>query len=102
MSVIATESLIKQPSEKRQYSMDFAALLDTGESLESLQSISHIIINCNRGDTLTISNTSIYEGNKIFFWVEGGQKNDSYRISIVVKTTHDQILEGDGILSIRD
>lgn len=98
-SVTAPEVLVKQPSEVRQYTMDFANLLATGESISS-----PVITDTLRGggvSDLTVYNESV-SGSNVVFWVSGGTDNNTYRIEIVVTTSNSQTLEGDGLLSVRD
>lgn len=98
-SVTAPENLVKQPSEVRQYTMDFANLLATGETI-TVDSVSHELRGGGISD-LTVYNEAV-SGSTVVFWVSGGTDNQTYRIEIIVTTSLGQTLEGDGLLSVRD
>lgn len=100
--VTASETLYKQPSEKRKFSMDFSNLMVTGETIAASPApvITSEFINGNLTN-LTITLLAI-SGQTMTFWVAGGTNNRRYRLEIVITTSTGQILSGDGILSIKD
>ena len=98
--VTAPETLCKQPAEKRRFQMDFSNLLASGETISSLTSISHAKIGGGTSD-LTISGSTLDGSGKVSFWIEAGTAG-RYRIEALVVTSSSAILEGDGILSVKD
>jgi len=98
--VTAPENLVKQPSEIRQFTMEFANLLSSGETISTISSISDEIRGGGVSD-LTVYNEAV-SGTTVVFWVSGGTDGQTYRIEIVITTSNSQTLEGDGLLSVRD
>lgn len=107
MSVTANEELCKQPIEKRKYTMEFGNLLNLSNSeiISSIGSISSEIIDGSTTD-LVVTDQSIIDGlgtdSKVSFWIEEGTDGNSYRIEVTVTTSDGAILQGDGILKVRD
>ncbi len=99
-SVTAPEILVKQPSEVRQYTMDFTALLSGAEVISSISSIGSTLRGGGSSD-LTVYN-EVKTDDSVVFWVSGGTNNSTYRIEIIVITDASQTIEGDGLLSVRD
>lgn len=99
-SPTAPQILIKQPNEKRQFSMDFTNLLNTGETISSIRDIDSQTIGGAVSD-LTISSSGI-NGSTVTFWIENGSDKTRYRIEVQVNTSSSGILEGDGILKVSD
>jgi hypothetical protein len=102
MAVTANQRLCKQPSEKRQFTMDFTNILETGESISHISSIASE----KEGGYLTdlsITTTGIASGSKkVTMFIESGTIGNTYRVEALVATDASQILEGDGILFITD
>ena len=98
--VTAPEIPVKQPSEVRQFTMDFANLLSGVEVISSITSVSDE----KRGGD--VSDLTVYNEVKtdtmVTFWVSGGTDGVTYHIEVVVVTSASQTLEGDGLLSVRD
>lgn len=84
----------KQPSEKLLLGMDFSATLSSTDVL-STPTITVDIAGLTI-DTITIV------GQKVNFFVSGGVDGQNYRINVVVNVSTGEILEGDGILKVRD
>jgi hypothetical protein len=99
-AVTAPENVVKQPSEVRQYTMDFANTLATGETISTITSVSIELRGGGLSD-VTVYNEAV-SGDTIVFWVSGGTDGQTHRIEIVVVTNVGQTIEGDGLLSIRD
>jgi hypothetical protein len=95
---VATESLIKQPAESRVFSMNFAAMLAAGETLSGVTSVSYT------GDdtALVISGPAAYSGAVAQQRILGGTDGQQYKVTFVVTTTQGNILEGEGILQVRN
>ena len=102
MSVTANQRLCKQPAEKRQFTMDFTNILGTEELITQITTVSSE----KEGGYLTdlsITSTGIATGSKkVTMFIESGTLGNTYRIETLVTTDASQILEGDGILFIRD
>ena len=100
MSCSATpDTLTKQPYEYRQYSMDFSALMTTGETIDSY-SITSELIGGGTSD-LTIDNAAS-SGQTVTFWIDGGTERGRYKIECRAVTSIGQKLEADGILRVVD
>jgi hypothetical protein len=99
-AVTAPEMLVKQPSENRQYTMDFSNLMSATEAISSITSITAELRGGGVSD-LTISAGAI-SGQTITFWIEDGTDGETHRIEIIIVTDAGQTLEGDGLISVRD
>lgn len=90
---IVLEVLDKDVDEFRTYGMDFAALLNTGETLSSVTSVT---CTCNN---VSVS-TGTISGAKVFFSIGGGTINQRCTIKVTVVTSLSNILVGSGKLRI--
>jgi hypothetical protein len=100
MSCSATpDTLTKQPYEYRQYSMDFSALMTTGETISTYTVTSELI---GGGTTDLVIDTIASSGQIITFWIDGGTQRNRYKIECRVVTSIGQKLEADGILRVID
>lgn len=88
-----TTRLIKQPSESILYTTSFANLLNPGETISSVVSVTA------SPTGLTISNEG-NSGTKVTFRAAGGTAGVVYRIAILVTTSAGNTREGDGLLEI--
>lgn len=99
----ADETAEKQPSERRQFTMDFAAKMSTLETIVA-SSPAPVITSekiCGSATDLTIETPTI-SGQTLIMWISGGATGERYRIEAVITTSTGAILEGDGIMSIGD
>jgi len=102
VSVVASNVLVKQPSEKRHFSMDFAELMTDGETIETSSPAPDVSYECNTGATdLTITEVTV-SGQTVLFWIEGGTHGGRYRVEVTLTTSGGQILSGDGVLMVTD
>ncbi len=103
MGVTAPQQLVKQPTETRTFSIDFSALLASGESIKSSGPAPVVTSQFAGGATtdLTIGTPAVV-GNTVEFTIAGGTDCERYRIECLITTSSGQILEGDGILKVRD
>jgi len=101
-SVTAPEILCKQPSEDRQFTMDFSNLLSGTEVINTIGSVSHELRGGGASDLTVYNEVKNSDSTAVLFWVSGGTNNSTYRIEIVVTTSAGQTIEGDGLLSVRD
>jgi hypothetical protein len=95
---IAPQNLVKQASEKRQYTMNFANLMSTNETISNIDSVTSELRGGGATD-LIITNEAI-SGQTVTMWIEGGTKAHTYRVEVIITTNGSQILEGDGLLKI--
>lgn len=93
---MAVPSLIKQPAESRLYSMDFSPLLQPGETIASVVSVTAAPVG------LTLNGSASYAGQKAFQRIEGGTAGESYKVTFVVTTSDSNTLESEGILQVRE
>lgn len=94
---ISSNNLIKQASEIRTYSMDFANLMASDETISTKSVTSEL-----RGGgitDLTITSETI-SGQIITMVIAGGTKANTYRIEVIITTSGGSTLEGDGLLKI--
>ncbi len=103
MGVTAPQHLIKQPSETRTFSIDFGALLSAGETINGAGPAPVVTSQIRGGGTtdLTIGSPAVV-GTTVEFTVAGGTDCKVYRIECLITTSSGQILEGDGMLRIKD
>lgn len=102
-AVTSSTKLLKQPAEVRFYTMDFTQLLSTDEIITSINSINHEVNGTGEVSDLTLGSVNIIEaGKKISVLIGGGTNMKTYRIEIAIGTSSGQILEGDGLLVIKD
>jgi len=100
-STCAPQFLIKAPSERRYYSMDFSNLLNTSESITSIVSITSEKRGGGVTDLLIDDSGISSDGKSIEMYIAGGVDFSVYRIEVRVGTPS-QLLEGDGLLKITD
>jgi len=88
--------LYKQPNESRMFAINFSANLESGETINAINSVTVT------GAGLTVGSQSITsDGKKVQFRVSDGTAGESYQITVVATTTQSNILEGDGILVVK-
>jgi len=99
-SVTASEVLVKQPGEKRRYSMSFASLMASTETIEASSPAPVASVTSNTGATnLTVTGVAI-SGQAILLWIADGTHGVKYRVQITITTSTGAILVGDGILKV--
>lgn len=102
VSVVASNVLVKQPTEKRNYSMDFSELMVDAETIEASSPAPTVAYVANTGvEDLTITDIDI-DGQTVTFWIEGGTHGVRYRMEVTLTTSAGQILAGDGVLMVID
>jgi len=98
------EVLIKQPSESREYDLDFSNLLGEEELIKTVVSVTSQIM----GKVSGSSNVNIVgygvtsDRKKVRMRIEGGTDKEDYKITAQVDTYHNNRLEGEGILRVKD
>ena len=101
MGVTAPQYLEKQPSETRTYAMSFVSLMDTSETISTIE----IVGSGTRSEAtsdLTITSIAASGDQAVKMTIAGGTHAQTYRIETKVTTDNSQILEGDGILQVKD
>ena len=99
--VIATQILVKQPSEVRSYSMDFSNLMITDETITSIVSVTSARRG-GSGDTDLVITDEAISGQTITMTIAGGLDRQAYIIEVIINTSSGQTLEGDGVLQVKD
>lgn len=102
--VSSTSTLYKKAEETRTYSMDFSNLMATGETIEEAAPVPVVSQERMGGSVstdLTIGAPSV-DGQEVIFAIAGGDNGKIYRLDVLITTSTGQILEGDGILHVRD
>jgi len=89
-------SVIKQPAESRLFTMEFAALLATGETLAGVTSVTD-----DPTGTLTLTGET-YSGSQASVRIAGGTDGVTYKITFVVTTSAGNTLEAEGLLKVED
>jgi hypothetical protein len=104
MKTVVTR-LNKQPSESRIYGIDFSNYDEIAKQAESLISVASVTANPG---TLTIEDIDLIDEDEdgivetVAFRVLGGVKDVQYKVTAIVNTNGDNVLEGQGILSLED
>ena len=91
-------SLIKQPSESRLYSLDFAALLEEDEVLTAANSVA---IDKTTASPL-VAGTPAVSGVIAQVRLTGGLAGTIYKVTIVVTTSDGNTLEGEAYVNVED
>lgn len=92
---MAVETLYKQPTESRVYTMDFSPNMVTGETISSVTSFTV-------SPSGLTSNTATPNGQEVNFRLSGGTANTQYKITCVVATSLGNTLEMEGYLLVED
>jgi hypothetical protein len=93
---MSVPTLIKQPSESRLYTMEFAANLSVGETITSINSA------VAEPAGLTLSGAAVPSGTQVHQRILGGTAGVVYKVTIVVTTSNNNILEGEGYLRVME
>ncbi len=99
---MSTPSCVKQPGESRLYSFDFSALLATGETLSSVNSVTYVGDGDPADTALTLSGSSAIVGKTVTQRILAGTSGVRYKVTTRVTTSLGNILEGEGILQVKD
>lgn len=96
--------LVKQPSESREYDLDFTALLVPGETIAGITSVGSTIMGKVVGSAdVSIGSSSITSDSlKVRVRISGGTNGEDYKITAVVTTNQGNTVEGEGILRVID
>jgi len=99
--VMAPNSLTKQPSEVRSYTMDFSNLMITGETITSIVSVTSSRIGGDGASELIITD-KVIDGQTITMTIASGLNRQKYITEVIIMTSAGQTLEGDGMLQVKD
>lgn len=95
------EVLVKQPEESRLYSMDFTNLLVDGQ-LELIRNVGldnqHVI----EGSEDVVIEEETIVGSAVWMRISGGVAGENYKVTVRIQDSRDNILEGEGILYVRE
>lgn len=89
-------TLVKQPTESRLYTFEFAANLVEGETIASVDSVTVA------PSGLTLNGPASFAGTKAFQRIEGGLDGTVYKVTIRITTSAGNVLEGEGNLRVQD
>jgi hypothetical protein len=96
------EELYKQPSESRLYHFVFTNLLVDSETISSVNSVGQINYgNVSGSSDLTIAGET-YSTNTVQARLSAGTEDESYKLTAVITTSDNNILELDGILHVKE
>ncbi len=91
-------TVIHQPTESRLVSMEFAALLASGETLSAVSSVT---ADKTTIPALTIGTPAV-SGTKATFRISGGDAGTLYKVTALVTTSAGNTLEGEGNIQCED
>lgn len=98
-----SQTLQKKPNEEIYFSMSFARQLDGAETIISVPSYYANIVSTKSGSPLPITvaapeiNTP---ATRVTFKVSGGTLNSVYEVTMLVRTSDDNLIQGDGLIEI--
>jgi len=92
------DTLIKQPGESILYDMEMKWLgrLSSGDTIASVSSVTAA------PNDLTISNVSHNSASMVQFRASGGVDGTAYKVTVTVKTTGGDTLQGEGQIKVMD
>lgn len=90
-----TQTLVKQPSENRLFSMEFAPLMAEGSTLISVTSAA------STPAGLTVGANAV-SGTKATVRLSAGTAGVLYKVTMVVVDSDGNTLEGEGLLQVKD
>ena len=97
---LAIQNLVKQEYDTAQYSMTFANVLDTAETIATIVSVLSELRGGGTSD-LVITNEAISTDGKIVTMdISGGTRSQTYRVEVRVTLSSGYVREGDGLLRI--
>lgn len=101
--VSAPQTLFKKSTETRLYIMDFSNLMVSGETIESSSPAPAVTSERMGGGTSTLSITSVgISGQAVTMTIASGTNGARYQVNTLISTSSGQILDGDGVLVVRD
>jgi hypothetical protein len=96
------EELYKQPSESRLYHFVFTNLLTADETISSINSVVQVNYgNVSGSSDLTIAGET-NSTNTVQARLSGGTEDESYKLTALITTSDNNILELDGILHVTE
>lgn len=85
----------QQPGERRSYSINYSNYLD-GDRVEQAEAVA-------QPDGLVVEAVGVYDdGQRVRFWVRGGQDGGSYKATITVKTVGGEVLQDELTVKIKE
>lgn len=90
------QTLEKQPSESRLYTMEFAPNMSLGETVNAVTSVTAT------PPGLTLSGSPTFTGTRATQRILGGTNSTLYKITFIVTTSLGNTLEGEGNLRVAD
>lgn len=100
--ITGLEALEKQPSESRIYTFDFSSLL-AQNIVKTVLSVTQINQNLISGSSdLTLGSPTTNLDKLVQIRILGGTDDEDYKITALIEDTGSNILEGEGLLRVRD
>jgi len=97
---VSAPSVVKQPSESRLYEMDFSLLLGEAETIVTVDSVT--VDPAPESGGLSLDGPATAVGAVVRQRISGGTAGVRYKVTIVVTTSAANVLEGEGIMHVRD
>ena len=87
----------KQPYEEKDYSFDFSAELETGETITLVScTATNLVTGVDSSEALiSDSPAPLVNGELVVFWLQDGADGERHNLNIRVQTSKGQKLEGD-------
>lgn len=89
-------TLIKQPTESRLYTMEFASNMEESETITAVSSVTAT------PSGLTLSGGAGFNGTRATQRISGGVAGTRYKVTFVVTTSNGNTLEGEGYLRVTE
>lgn len=92
----AVQTLEKQTTESRLYSMEFAPNMAEAETINGVTSVVALPAG------LTLVGSATFNGTKAFQRISGGTNGVLYKLTFIVTTSGGNTLEGEGNLRVKN
>lgn len=96
------EERYKQPAESRLYHWVFSRLLESSETIASVTSVEQVNLGRVSGSTDLTIGTDTFSTDTVQARLSAGTEDESYKVTALVVTDNNNILELDGILHVRE
>jgi hypothetical protein len=99
-------TLTKQPNESRLYEMDFSNLLNTGETISTVDSVTQLEWDADTSSYVPTTDLTLgspaTNGTIAQVRISDGVDQKTYKVTFLVTTTDSNILESEGVLAVVD
>jgi len=97
-SSLSSNNLLKQAGERLTFTMDFANLLASDETITVINSITSELRGGGTSNLVITSGT--ISGQTITMIISGGTRAKTYRVEVTITSSGGSTIEGDGLLRI--